>query len=394
MTGALNGVRVLEIASYTAGPLCAEFLAQLGAEVVKVEPPHGEEIRRVSYRVGDDPYIFHINNAGKRCVTADLKRAPSRDLVLELAANADVYLENLAPGAMARFGLDYDAVRSVAPEIIYCSLNGFGARGPLSGKKAYDSMIQGLAGLVSLTGPRERPVKAGPSIADLSSAVAGATAIAAALYEKQRSGKGQQVEVAMFDVVAWLTQEAWPEFLSGEEPPQRDGNRWFARGPQNTYEASDGLVAIAVETDAQWHALCSLIGRDDLSADGRFQTGRDRVRFADELDAVIGGWIAQRTRPDAVERCQAAGVPAAPVLTLDEVVEQPQLDARDMFVELHDPTGEHRLRLPGPAQKLSKTPGRIERAGEPVGASNAAVYGGLLGHSSAELARLREEGMI
>jgi crotonobetainyl-CoA:carnitine CoA-transferase CaiB-like acyl-CoA transferase len=393
MTGAFSDVRVLEVAGYTAGPLTGEFLAQLGAQVTKVEPPWGEQTRTFAYRVGDDPFIFHINNAGKRCVTADVKRPAGRDLVLQLAGNADVFLENFAPGALDRCGLGYDDVNEVAPEIIYCSLNGFGSSGPMAGKRAYDSVIQGLAGLVSLTGPSEVPVKVGPSAADISSAVACAAALAAAIYHQQRTGRGQRVEVAMFDVVAWLTQRVWAYRLAGVDPPPRDGNRDFVGAPQNLFEAGDGPLVIAVETDTQWRALAALIERPEWVTDERLNSAPLRRAAQDEIDTAIRAWIGDQHRDEVVQACQTRGVPAAPVLSLEDVVAHPQLEVRSMFVELPDASGEHVLRLPNSTYRMSVSDGRVERSAERLGASNRYVYGNL-GHSDEDLAAWTREGVI
>jgi crotonobetainyl-CoA:carnitine CoA-transferase CaiB-like acyl-CoA transferase len=389
---ALAGVRVLEVASYTAGPLTCELLAQLGAEVIKVEPPWGDHIRTVPYRVGAEPHIFHFNNAGKRCVTADVKKEAGRDLVLRLAERSDVYVENFAPGAMERYGLGYEEVRAVAPEIIYGSLNGFASVGPLSGKRAYDAMIQGLAGIVGLTGPYETPVKVGPSVADVTSAIACATALTAAIYDQQRTGRGQRVEMAMFDLVAWLTHRVWSYLLGGERPPHRDGNRDYFAAPQNLFEASDGPFVVAVESDEQWRALADLIGRRDWSEEARFRDVARRRSGQDEIDAAIQHWADGRARQEIVDACQARGIPAAPVLNLDDVVDQPQLAARGAWVELPDISGEHVLRLPNSPYRMSRSPGRIERCGEPVGASTREVYREL-GCSEQELDAWAEQGV-
>ncbi len=314
-------------------------------------------------------------------------------LVLRLAERSDVFVENFAPGALERYGLGYDDVRAVAPDIVYGSVNGFASAGPLSGKRAYDSMIQGLGGLVGLTGEADKPVKAGPSVADVTSAIATATAMTAAIYEKQRSGRGQRVEVAMFDIVAWLTHHVWAYLLGGQQPPHRDGNRGFFSAPQNLYDAADAPVVVAVENDAQWRALATLIGRPEWAEQERFATAADRRRDQDEIDVAIQAWVGDRPREEVTQACQERGISAGPMLDLDEVVAHPQLLARGSFIELPDHSGEHILRLPNSPYRMSSSPGRIERCGEPIGASTRAVYQEL-GIAGAQIDAWADEGTV
>jgi CoA:oxalate CoA-transferase len=390
MSGPLAGTRVLELANFTAGPLCGELLAQLGAEVIKVEPPGGEQLRRLPYRVDGTSYLFHINNAGKRCVTANIKDEHGRGLVLDLAAKCDVFIENFAPGALDRAGLGYATLRDLGEHLIYCSLNGFGSNAPFSDKRAYDTVVQGLSGLISLTGRSAKgPLKIGPSIADLMGAVACTTAVTAAIYHQRATGQGQRIEMALYDVAVWLTEEVWPGVLAAAG----DGGAPTERQARDTYDAMDGLVAIAVETDEHWDALCGVLGMRGVFDGAQYGTGAGRAPWPPEVEGRLQLWAGERTAAEAAAALQEAGVPAAPVLELAQIPGDPHVRAREMVVELPVGDGGSML-MPGSPFRLSETPGAIERPAERPGQSNADIYGAVLGLSGPELETLAAQGAI
>jgi CoA:oxalate CoA-transferase len=364
MPGALSGIRAVEFTSFTAGPLCGELLAQLGADVIKIEPPDGDGLRKLGNRIGDSSYLYHLNNAGKRSVVADIRSDAGRAFALDIIRSADVVIENFAPGVLKARGLDYEAATNTNPQIIYCSVNGFGSSGPLSNERAYDVVVQGLCGLISLSGERGgRAVKIGPSIVDMMGAAVASSAIVAALYHRRRTGEGQRIDLAMFDVGAWLTSEVWPLALSGVATPPV-GNQHRFEWPQNTYETQDGLLAIAVETNDQRTALSRILGVP--APPGGWSRGD-----AKWLDQAVANWAKDKSCGEAVATCQAAGVPAAPVLELDAVVKQAHLRARNMLVEIPGP-GPAALMFGSPF-KMSSTPGQVSSLAEAIGASTEAV---------------------
>lgn len=381
MPGALSGIRAVEFTSFTAGPLCGELLAQLGADVIKIEPPGGDGLRKLGNRIGDSSYLYHLNNAGKRSVVADIRSEAGRTFALDIIRSADVVIENFAPGVLKARGLDYEAVARVNPQIVYCSVNGFGSSGPLSNERAYDVVVQGLCGLISLSGERGgRPVKIGPSIVDMMGATVASSAVMAALYHRRRTGEGQRIDLAMYDVGAWLTAEVWPLALAGiDTPPVGSFHRF--EWPQNTYDTKEGVLAIAVETDDQRTALARIVGA---------QPPPDGWRRGDAnwLDEAVAAWATERTCGDAVAICQAAGVPAAPVLELDAVVKQAHLRARNMLVEISGPSPA--ALMFGSPFKMSATPGHVSSLAEPAGTSTEAVRAEL--KPSEALKKIRLEG--
>jgi crotonobetainyl-CoA:carnitine CoA-transferase CaiB-like acyl-CoA transferase len=378
MTGALSGIRAVEFTSFTAGPLCGELLAQLGAEVIKIEPPDGDNLRKLGNRIDDSSYLYHLNNAGKRSVVADIRSAAGCAFALDIIKSADVVIENFAPGVLKARGLDYEAASKVNPQIVYCSVNGFGSSGPLSNERAYDVVVQGLCGLISLSGEKGgRAVKIGPSVVDMMGAAVASSAITAALYHRRRTGKGQRIDLAMYDIGAWLTSEVWPLALNGVATLPL-GNQHRFDWPQNTYDAQDGLLAVAVETAEQRTALSRILGVAPPT-DG---WSRGDAKW---LDRALTDWARNKTCGDAVAICQASGVPAAPVLELDAVVKQAHLQARGMLVEV---AGRDAMALMfGSPFKMSVTPGQVSSLAEPVGASTDTIRAELQPHDTSRKIR-------
>ena len=361
MSAALGGIRVVEFSSYTAGPLCGSLLAQLGARVVKVEPPDGDQLRRLGNQIDGVSYLFHINNGGKQSVVADLKCAEGRAVAGELVADADVVLENFSPGTLERYGLGYASIRAANPGVVYCSVNGFGGSGPRRDQRAYDVVIQGLAGLVSLSGHDSlHPVKAGPSIVDTMGAVVATSAIIAALIHRRRTGQGQALDIAMYDVAVWLTVDAWPQLLTGKVPgPVGSASRYGQW--QDLFPSADVPVVIAAHDPASREALRVLCG----SADGE---GMDDTA----LREAVRNWCAARPAAEVTARCRSAGVAVSPVLGLEEVARDPYFRQRGVIVERPTSDGT-RAPISGSPLRMSRTPGVAQGFAEPVGASTEAV---------------------
>jgi CoA:oxalate CoA-transferase len=337
----LGGLRVLDLGQIYNGGYTGFLLAQAGADVVKVEPPTGENLRSRPLEHGAW-YPFVALNVGKRSVCLDLKTHDGRARFLELVAVADVVLENYAPGVMDRLGVGYDIMRAANPRLIYASSSGYGNVGRYRDRPAMDLTVQAMVGVTSVTGyPDQPPVKAGVAVADFAAGVHLYGGIVTALLRRERTGEGGTVEVAMFDA-------AFPPLLSSlavalgttDETPERTGNQHGGRGeaPYNVYATSDGYVAIICVTDVQWRALATVIGGERLAADARFTTRALRVKHLEALDRAVGDWAATRQRDAVIDTLLAHGIPAAPVRDLREVVEDPDACERGLLRDLVDPT--------------------------------------------------------
>ena len=390
--GPLAGLRVLEIGAYTTGPYMARLLANLGAEVVKVEPPGGEPIRRWPPLRDGESYIAQLNNCDKRAVTLNLKHPRGRELLLRLAARHEVLIENFARGVMDRLGLGTKTLEEANPGLVLCSLNGYGQYGPYADKPAYDMVIQAMSGIMALTGAEGGPpTRIGVSAMDCFGAFFGMVAILAAVHARDRLGRGQAIDVSMHDLGVWLTQEAWPEALGGATRP-RLGSRHPARAPHNTYPTADGWVAIDASSHDAWRALAALIGRPEIAGEARWATAEGRAADAAAIDGWIVAWTSGQARDAVVQACHAAGVPAAPVLTVPEVLHDPLTREREMLHERPHPAWTT-VHLTGVPVRLSRTPAGVRQVLPPVGADNAAVLG-LVGVDAETLAELAAEQAV
>lgn len=319
--GPLHGVRVLDLSRVLAGPYCAGFLADMGADVVKVESPGGDDARHLGpFRDGESIYFAQLNR-GKRSVVLDLKQADQRARLLELVAVADVVVENFRPGVTTRLGIDYDAVRSINPRIVYASISGFGQRGPLSARPAYDLVVQAMSGIMAATGPiGGTPTRVGESLGDVVAGVFAGWGICAALFERERTGQGRHVDVSMFDALVALQVTSMSLLTATGKLPGRIGNRHPVSVPFDTYPTADGMVAIAVANDAIWARLCSAMDRAELAADPAYLGDENRTCRLEEITAVVSGWTSARSTADILATADAAGIPAAPIWTLDEAL--------------------------------------------------------------------------
>ena len=372
--GPLAGVRVIECAAYTAGPLCARILADLGADVIKVEPPDGDPVRSLGGKIDSMSHIFHILNHGKASVTVDAKTAEGRTTLLALCADADVLLENLAPGVLARWGLDVATLHAQNPRLVYGSINGYGWNGPMGGKRAFDTVIQARASVLSQTGrPDGPPTKMGASLADVACAAFGAFALVAALYDVRRNQRGQFLDMAMFDVLARMSARACLDHLGGRAPERRIGNASSAHAPHNLYRAKDAFITIAVTDDAQWQRFARILGEDGVSLPGELSTARDRLSHSALLDGAVGAWVARQDVNRLLDRCQRTGVPAARVLDIGDVVAHPQVRERDMMpaIEIEDRPV---LLLGSPIRFAGARPRRLTPA-PALGAHNDSILG-------------------
>ena len=395
MDGPLNGVRVLDLTRVLAGPFATMLLGDLGADVIKVERPgDGDETRQLPpMRDGESHYFLSVNR-NKRGMVIDLKQPAGRDLALELARLSDVVVENFRPGVAARLGLDYDTVKRVSPEVVYCSISAFGQDGPMAERSAFDIAMQAMGGGMSVTGELGgRPLRSGLPLADLGTGLFAALGMLAAVVEKQRTGRGQLVDVAMFDAMAGLlTQYAGRYFMTGESA-RPVGNGHPAVAPYGTYTAADGDIVIANLGESFWPKIARAIGHPELVDDPRFSTNADRLRHRKELEALINAATSGRTVAEWEAVFEANDVPHAPVLSVAQVLEHPQASARGVVTETaHSKLG--RIRTTSRAINLPAHPDPRPAAAPALGEHTDEVLRELLGCSDAHLRGWREARVI
>lgn len=338
----LKGIRVLELARILAGPWAGQLLGDLGAEVIKVESPQGDDTRQWGppfVTVGEPSETaaayYHCCNRGKKSVVADFTTAAGRSLVKSLAANSDVVIENFKVGTLAKYGLDYPSLAKINPRIVYCSITGFGQTGPYAPRAGYDFLIQAMGGLMSITGsPDGPPTKVGVAVVDIMTGIYAVTAIEAALIERHTSGLGQHIDLSLLDVqVATLANQA-ANYLATGVSPTRAGNDHPNIVPYGVFPASDGDIIIAAGNDQQFRKLCGVLDRREIAADDRFATNKARVTNRSELIAILNSLTLKRPRSALVAALETAGVPAGPINTIDDVFNDPQVKARGMLLEL------------------------------------------------------------
>ena len=394
--GALAGVRVLDLSRVLAGPYCAMTLGNLGADVVKVERPGvGDDTRRWGppYAGGEATYYLSCN-ASKRGVTADLAHPEGQRLVRELAARADVLVENYKAGALEAWGLGYDALAAVNPGLIYCSLRGYAATGPYRDRPGYDFIAQAMGGIMSVTGePEGEPMRLGVAIVDVTAGLYAAIGILAALQARAESGRGQHVEVNLLDAAAgWLVNVA-SAYLNTGATPARHGNAHASIVPYQTFAAADGYLAVAVGNDGQWQKLCLVIDRPDLAADPRYATNPGRVDHRGALIPDLAATFATRQVDEWIARLDAAGVPAGPINTVPRAFETPGLFGSDMVATLPHPTA-GAVRVVNTPIGLSSTPAYPQSAPPTLGQHTHEVLRDWLDLEATEIDRLRDDGAI
>ncbi len=371
----LDGITVLDFTRVLSGPYCTMQLGDLGARVIKIEQPgRGDDTRAWGppFVNGESAYFLSINR-NKESVALDLKDARSRTIVDALLARADIVVENFRPGTMARLGWSHDVVAARHPRIVYCSISGFGQTGPRHLEAGYDAMMQGEAGLMSITGPADGPpYRLGVAIADISTGMFAVQGILAALYARERTGRGQLVDIAMLDsVTALLTYQASIAFATSETP-MRMGNRHPSIAPYDTFPAADGEFVLSVGNDDQFGRLTRVLGRSEMAADPRFVTNADRVRHYDVLRRDLVRSCSSWRRADLLAALTNAGVPAGAVRTITEAFADPQIAAREMIVPLeHLSAG--RIRVLGTPLKLSDTPPSVRLPPPALGQHTEAV---------------------
>ena len=361
VTKALAGVRVLEVAQVMAGPFCGMQLADLGADVIKVEPPGGDTSRFMGVRMGDDSTGFAALNRGKRSIVLDLKHPNERAALVRLARTADVFIESSRPGAMVGLGLGYTVLSAENPRLIYASISGYGQTGPDAEKGGFDLVAQGVSGLMSVTGEPDRPpVKAGIPITDLGAGLFALTGILAALHHRHSTGRGQHIDTSL--VEAGLALSVWEsaEFFATGQPPRAMGSAHRFLAPYEAIRCADGFITIGAGTDRLFAALCDELGHPEWTGEAEFADAGARVRNRARLAAAIELVTTTASRAAWIARLDARGIPCGPINTYGEAFSNPQASARNMIVTMDHPAL-GRTRVVGPPVKMSATPPAVHR---------------------------------
>lgn len=407
MQGALSDIRVLDLSRILAGPWCTQNLADLGAEVIKIERPQvGDDTRSWGPpwledadggKLEDSTY-FSSTNRGKKSITVDISSAAGQDIIRQLAKQCDVLVENYKVGDLKRYGLDYASLREVNPGIVYCSVTGFGQDGPYSHRPGYDFVFQGMGGLMSVTGERDDlpgggPQKTGIAVADITTGLYATVAVLGALMHKAKTGVGQHIDIALLDcIVAFGSNQIAGYFATGNLP-KRYGNAHANAVPYGVFETTDGQMILAVANDGQWQKFCQAMSLPDLATDARFLGTPQRLTNRDQLIPLVAQALAQGRRDELLERLESYGVPCGPINDYAQVFQDPHVQHRQLRTDITHPYG-HRVATVTSPLRLSQTPARTDLAPPRLGEHTDTVLGELLGLDSETLANYRRQQVI
>lgn len=406
--GALSHIRVLDLSRVLAGPWCTQNLADLGADVIKVERPGvGDDTRTwgppyqrdgEGHETGEAAYYLCANR-NKRSLTLDISKPEGQAIVRELVLQSDVVVENYKVGQLARYGLDYASLKAIKPDLVYCSITGFGQDGPYAARAGYDFIVQGMGGFMSITGERDAlpgggPQKSGVAIADLMTGMYASLAITAALTHRDRTGVGQYIDMALLDTQVAMLANMNTNYLASERAPVRWGNAHPNIVPYQTFQAGDdGWIIVAVGNDGQFRKFVDIGGETALADDPRFATNPERVRHREVLVPLLAQMVRKFGKEDWILKLEGAGVPCGPINTLPEVFAHPQVQARGMQVDLPHVSGGV-ARLVSSPMKMSETPVRAESAPPTLGQHSDDILRERLGFDADRIARLRENGFV
>ena len=405
--GALSHIRVLDLTRVLAGPWCAQTLADFGADVIKIERPGaGDDTRHwgppyLKTPDGEDTHeaaYYLAANRNKRSVTVDIATAEGQRIVRALAAQSDVVLENYKAGQLKKYGLDYESLCEVKPDIVYCSVTGFGQTGPYASRAGYDFIVQGIGGFMSITGERDAlpgggPQKAGVAIADLMTGMYSTIAVLTALAHRDRTGVGQYIDMALLDVQVAMLANMNSNFLASGNPPVRWGNAHPNIVPYQTFQTSDGWIIVAVGNDGQFRKFVEAGGRPELASDARFATNPERVRHRDTLVPILADMVRTLTKAQWIGALETAGVPCGPINDLAEVFDNEQVIARGMQVDLPHPSGATVKLVRNPI-RMTETPPRVESPPPTLGEHTEQVLRDVLNLSDAQITELRDKRAI
>lgn len=392
----LDGIRVLDLSRVLAGPYCSMTLGDFGAEIIKIEnPDKGDDTRAFGppFVEGESAYFLSINR-NKKSITVNLKAEKGKQIIRDLIPKCNVFLENFRPGTAEKLGFGYSNVCSINPKMIYCSISGFGQTGPEKLRPGYDLVVQGMGGIMDLTGPGDgAPYKVGVSQADLLSGIYAVQGILLALLAKQKTGKGQYVDVSMLDgQVSILTFQAGIYFTTGKIT-KRKGNVHPTICPYETFQAKDGYINIAIGNDKLWQRFSNLLKLESIKNDPKFSTNPERVKNRDELFQIINKIITQKSVDEWLRVFDEKGIPAGPILSIDKVLEHPQIKAREMILELPHPKA-GKIKLTGIPVKLSETKGQVQSPPPLLGQHTEEILKNILNYNDKTIQQLKKEKVI
>jgi crotonobetainyl-CoA:carnitine CoA-transferase CaiB-like acyl-CoA transferase len=395
--GPLAGIRVLDLGTMVAGPVAGTLMADFGAEVIKVEQPGmGDTIRGVGPFSKGESLWWNVDGRNKKSVTLDLRNERGQALLRKMVMSADVVVENFRPGTLARWGLDYASLAESNPALVMLSVSGFGQTGPLAARAGYDRIGLAFSGVMGLTGYADRPpVRVGTSVADYSTALMGAFAIMMALHHRDaRGGPGQQIDLALYESMFRFSDSMVAAYDQLGMVRRRTGNVHFGAAPGNTFETSDGrYMILTISGDTLFTRLCQAMDKPELAANPNYATHALRFQAVDELNAIVAQWMKDTPVTQASEVLEAHGIPFSLVLSIEDIINDPQYAARENIVTVdHPQLGP--LRMQGIVPKLSRTPGVVASAAPEIGQHNQEIYGDLLGLSPEQITSLRSEGVI
>jgi len=390
----LDGIRVLDLSRFVAGPFCAQLLGDMGAEIIKVETPEGEPGRRIAPIVNGESLYFNMYNRSKKGITLNFRNLRAQELLKELLRKSDVLIENFRPGVLDKMGLSAETMQKDYKELIHATILGFGRQGPYADLQCFDEIAIAMGGLMNLIGsPDGPPTLPGVYIADYFSGLYLALGILLAIRTRDRTGRGQKVDVALFNSVFSIIHSALPEYHLLNRVMSRNGNQNRGTAPGNAYKAKDGYIVIEALTQGMWENLARIMGRADLLDDPRFKTPSERLQHANILDPIVGNWVGERSVQEVFEILKEAGVACGPVQDISQLVRDPQIQANKQIAMVHHPAlGD--LPLPEIAVKLWETPGSIKVPAPMLGQHNEEIYGGLLGYPTKEIEAFRKTGVI
>lgn len=393
MKKALEGLKVVDLTTALNGPFCTMILADYGAEVLKIEPIEGEQCRfwgPLDEKSGESGFYNYVNR-NKKGATLNLKTEKGLELFYELVKDADILVENFRGGITKKLKIDYETIKKINPAIIYASGSGFGQYGPITHRPCYDIVAQAMGGMINLTGFKEtNPVKVGPSVADHVAGIYLALGVMLALYNRKVTGVGQQVDVAMFDTIFSILENALVNYTMGGEITQRNGNVDPSISPFDVYECKDGFVALGVGNDKLFRTFSATIGHPELMEDPRFATNDLRCNnYIPDLQNLIRGWCKDYTKGEIESIMDEAGIPCGPVLNVKEAVEHPHIQEREMMVHCEHPTAGDQY-FQGCVIKLSETPGEVSAPSPLLGQHNREIFG----LTEEEMKKLKEEGVL
>ena len=395
MDGVLENIRILDMSRFISGPYCAQILADMGAEVIRIEKVGGGDDRFLGpFTQNNESMGVMIYSRNKKGITLNIRTEEGQALFKKLARISDVVIENFTAGYLESSGIGYEDLKKINPGIIFASITAYGCNGPYSTKGGFDQIIQGMSGMMYVTGhPGDPPTKAGVSLTDYGAALYTALGIMFALRHRDKTGEGQMIDVSLFDTAISFLETIIPEYKVNHHVRTQIGNRRPYSAPTDTYKAKDGYVSISISTEGLWRRFTKLIGREELLNDPRFSGNANRTTNQHFLNNLTAAWVSDKTVEEALRLLDEAHIPCGTVQTITEAVEDPQVKARKMIVDLDHP-GSGSVPLPGVVIKMSKTPGTIKTPAPKAGQHNEEIYGQLLGLSEDEISELKGKKII